>query len=249
MLGHGCASGDEPWPGPPLVGLRAYGPGMRMIGGAVAGAAVLLALTGCGSAAPQQTYTPTVTVVPSSSPALSGTASSRAPTASAGPSDEASDGPGPSSTPVADPGRPKGQCPDDDLGVNIRTAPGGGGAGSEYYQVLFTNTGGSTCELRGAPGVSVVGGGDGSQIGPAADRAQDGVKTLQIAVGATVVADLKVVNIGDSGGPLQGCTVRHGDGYRVYAPHSTRAVFVQDAKAVACTNTGFMTVGVVTPLS
>jgi hypothetical protein len=45
---------------------------------------------------------------------------------------------------------------------------------------------------------------------------------------------LKVTNIGTNGGPLSGCTVQKGDGYRVYPPHSTRAFFVPDAKAVAC---------------
>ena len=144
----------------------------------------------------------------------------------------------------ADPNRPKRQCPDSDIGVTIVTANGGGAAGSKHYQVLFTNTGGTSCQLRGAPGVSVVGAANGTQLGKAAGRIETGVKTLTIDAGATFAAPLTVVNIGTNGGPLPGCTVQKGDGYRVYPPHSSRAFFVQDPTAVACApGPVFMTVG------
>jgi hypothetical protein len=214
---------------------------MRVLGGAVLGAAVVLALTGCGSQATQPTRTATVTVAPSPS------ASSTAPSPGATASTTRTATPQPTATrTAADPGRPANQCTD--LGVSVITAPGGGGAGSEEYQVLFTNTGGTPCALRGTPGVSVVGGGDGTQLGKPAARNQAAVRTLTLQAGDTVMAPLSVVNIGTNGGPLDGCTVRKGDGYRVYPPHSTRAFFVQDSSAVACSpGPSFMSVGPVGP--
>jgi len=69
------------------------------------------------------------------------------------------------------------------------------------------------------------------------------VKTITLQIGDTVAAPLKVVNIGTNGGPLEGCTVKKGDGYRVYPPHSKRSFFVKDASAVACVQgPSFMTV-------
>jgi hypothetical protein len=214
---------------------------MRVLGGAVLIAASMLTLTACGSQATQPTRTATVTVAPPSTTSTPSTPSSSVdPTATATAS--AIDSPKPTSTTVADPGRPANQCTD--IGVSVVASADGGGAGSEYYSVLFTNTGGTTCALRGTPGVSVVGGGNGKQLGKAADRTQTGVRTLTLQAGDTVAAPLKVVNIGTDGGPLEGCTVQKGDGYRVYPPHSTKSYFVSDADAVACASgPSFMSVG------
>jgi hypothetical protein len=201
--------------------------------------AAVLALTGCGSQATQPTRTATVTVAPTTStptaaptPTPTGAVPVPVPATSE-----------PTTTPGgSDPQRPANQCTD--LGVSIVIADGGGGAGSEYYDVLFTNTGGTTCALRGTPGVSVVGGASGTQLGKPADRIETGVRTLTLRAGDTVAAPLKIVNIGTDGGPLDGCTVEKGDGYRVYPPHSKRSTFVQDASAVACAQgPSFMTVG------
>lgn len=210
---------------------------MRRLGGAAAAAAtVIILLTGCGTQTTPSTVTPSVTVAPSSPlPTVTVTA---APTPSASASRTAStaaSASASSATPAGDSGAPADQCPDADLGVSISIADGGGGAGSEYYNVLFTNVGGSSCVLRGTPGVSVVGGGSGKQVGPAADRIQTGVKPVRLGVGETAAAPLRIVNIGTDGGPLVGCTVAKGDGYRVYPPHSKKAFFVEDADAVACT--------------
>ena len=215
---------------------------MRRLGGAAAAAGVLLMLTGCGSQATAPSASPSVTVIASASaaPTASSPPASASPTPSALPSVSASATA--STAPAGGAGAPAGQCPDDDLGVQVAVADDGGGAGSEYYDVLFTNVGGSTCVLRGTPGVSVIGSG-GAQLGPAADRIQTGVKTVRLAVGETVAAPLKVVNIGTDGGPLDGCRAVKGTGYRVYAPHSTKAVTVEDADAVACADGPvFMTV-------
>ncbi|MFD1720892.1 DUF4232 domain-containing protein [Amnibacterium endophyticum] len=216
---------------------------MRRVGGAAAAAALLLVLTGCGSQVTAPTITPTVTVAPtpSSTPSssASASASSSAPTASAS-STPASSG----ASAAGDPGRPADQCADQDLGVTITRDNGGGGAGSEVYDVLFTNTGGGSCVLRGAPGVSVVGGGNGTQLGEPAARNQADAVDVRLAPGQAAGAPLQVVDIRDGGGPLgSACRVRKGDGFRVYPPHSKKAIFVKSDDAYACTSSEvFMTV-------
>lgn len=220
---------------------------MRVLPGAVLVAAALLALTGCGSQATEDTASPSITIAstttaPPPSPAPTASATRTAPDSVA-----ASDAP--TAAPVeTGGGAPADQCSDDALGIQVVRAQDGGAAGSEHFDVLFTNTGGTTCALRGTPGVSVVGDGNGTQLGKPADRIQTGVRTVRLGVGLSVAAPLRVVDIGTNGGPLVGCTVQKGDGYRVYAPHSRKAVLVDDPSAVACVRgPSFMTVGPVVP--
>jgi len=142
----------------------------------------------------------------------------------------------PEAAPTRDPDAPAGQCADDALAVDVVPAEGGGAAGSVGYSVTFTNTGDAECELAGYPGVSVVGGGDGTQFGPAAERAEESaVEPVSVAPGATVAATLSVVNLAGDGGAL-GCDVAQGDGWRVYPPHSYEAVFIDDPDVLACTD-------------
>lgn len=217
---------------------------MRVISSAVLVAAAVLALTGCGSQASEPTASPSITIAPTT------TAPPASPSASATTSTPPTAAPSVPATaePTAAPvetggGAPAGQCSDDALGIQIMPSPDGGGAGSEYYRILFINTGGTSCVLRGTPGVSVVGDGSGKQLGKPADRIQTGVRSVRLAVGSSAVAQLKVVNIGTDGGPLDGCTVQKGDGYRVYPPHSKQSIFVKDPSAVACVRgPSFMTV-------
>lgn len=219
---------------------------MRILSSAAAAAVLLVALTGCGSQATGPTASPTVTVAPASAaPTATPTSATPQPpgTASAPSTPAASSGSGSAAPADPDPNAPAGQCANADLGVSIAIADGGGGAGSEYYNILFTNTGGSSCALRGTPGVSVVGDENGTQLGKPADRIETGVQTIRLGVGESVAAPLKVVNIGTDGGPLEGCTVQKGDGYRVYPPHSKQSIFVKDPSAVACVRgPSFMTV-------
>jgi hypothetical protein len=216
-----------------------------VIPGAVLVAAALLALTGCGSQASEETASPSISVAPTTAAPPPSPTATASPTGTASASASAPESDAPTAAPVeTGGGAPADQCSDDALGIRIAVADGGGGAGSEYYDVVFTNTGGSSCALRGTPGVSVVGDGNGTQLGKPADRIQTGVKTVRLGVGQSVAAPLKVVNIGTTGGPLDGCTVQKGDGYRVYAPHSRKAVLVRDSSAVACVRgPSFMTVG------
>jgi hypothetical protein len=140
----------------------------------------------------------------------------------------------PEAAPTRDPDAPDGQCADDALAVDVVPDEGGGAAGSVGYSVTFTNTGDTECALAGYPGVSVVGGGDGTQFGPAAERAEESaVETVPLAPGATAAATMTAVNLAGDGGALE-CDVAEGDGWRVYPPHSYAAVFVDDPGVPAC---------------
>lgn len=208
--------------------------------------AVLACLTGCTAPTPTPTggsiptatadSAPTVTDAPSASPVTSPTG---------GASDASS-----SATGVAsDPDRPSGQCADSALTVSLSMPEGA--AGSFEQDIVFTNTGSSTCVLRGAPGLSVVGGGTGTQLGAAAARDQSGAKDVRLsAQGGQAYAPFGGPELGPGTEGAKQCAagVRSADGYRVYPPHSTRASFVRDSDAVACPTGGaFLHVGVVLP--
>lgn len=188
---------------------------------AAAAAAVTLALAGCASDAPATPTTP---------------ATSPSPTATASPSTSAS----------TDPDAPSGQCADDALEIAI--SGGDAGAGSIGYDLTFTNTGADACELRGAPGVSVVDA-SGNQLGEPADQVgDDAPQTHTLAPGGSVVAQLTAVNIDPDGGPLDNCPVVHGTGYRVYPPHSFTGFIVDAPDVPACdSSTVFLSVGPVQP--
>lgn len=141
-----------------------------------------------------------------------------------------------------DPNAPANQCADASLSVSI--SGGDGGAGSIGYDVVFTNTGTAACELRGAPGVSVVDAA-GTQLGEPAEQLGDGApETLTLEPGGSVTAPLTATNIDPDGGPLDNCPVVHGIGYRVYPPHSFTGFIVPAENVPACDSTTvFLKVG------
>lgn len=172
-----------------------------------------------------------------------GTAPTASPTTPPPSSATAMPSPTPSPSASVDPNAPAGQCADDALEVEVQYVDAG--AGSIDYDVVFTNTGSTSCELRGAPGVSVVDA-SGNQLGqPAGRQGDDDPPTLTIEPGASVSAALSAVNIDPDGGPLDDCPVVQGTGYRVYPPHSFTGFIVTTGEAVpACdSSTEFLTVG------
>jgi Protein of unknown function (DUF4232) len=152
--------------------------------------------------------------------------------------------PTPGASASTDPNAPAGQCADDALAVAV--TGGDAGAGSLNYLVRFTNTSSAACALEGAPGVSIVGKNDGTQVGVAATRGSTGGSSVvSLAPGGAASAALKVVNIGTDGGPIgSSCKATTGDGYRIYPPHSYVAVFVPLAAVPACASSvSWMTIG------
>lgn len=148
------------------------------------------------------------------------------------PTDTATPSPS-TATPSASETPTAGQCNDEDLEVTITT--GEPAAGSVLSVIEFTNTGTETCELRGAPQVSVVRE-DGTEVGaPAKQEEPADPPTIALPAGGKASAALTAVNIVPDGGPLAGaCLVTTGDGYRVYPPHGTTAFFVPAAGTPAC---------------
>jgi len=103
-----------------------------------------------------------------------------------------------------------------------------GAAGTMFYNVDFANASGSTCFLRGYPGVSLVSTGSdaGSQIG--ADAKRDAVQpagTIMVAAGQTAHAVLAIVDAGNF--PASRCDPVTAHWLKVFPPDQTAAAFVR----------------------
>ena len=166
---------------------------------AATGALVLLA--GCGGA-PERTSAGT------SSPEQTPTrhAAKRSATPSAAPS---SSGPA--------------RCTTRDLRVSL--SRGEGAAGSTYFDLTLTNTSAHPCRTGGFGGVSLVGGGNGTQIGAPADRTQTGkVRAITLRPGGRATATLRETSAENY--PPARCRPAPAEGFRVYPPNETRAAYV-----------------------
>ena len=196
---------------------------MRHIATTVARTTAALAavgvLAGCGGATQPGPVTP-------ASPPPAPTAT--APTDTA-PTDTAPVTAGPTSAPASagDQGESSGggglpRCTTGEVSAGV--GPAEGAAGSIYRDLVFTNTGPRTCELRGFPGVSYVTGDDGHQVGPAAVMQGERGGQVPIPPGRTAVAPLQLVNVQNfDPGVCQPTPVR---GLRVYPPGDTASIFV-----------------------
>ena len=109
----------------------------------------------------------------------------------------------------------------------------GAAAGSTYYTVSLRNDGKVSCTLEGYPGVSLVGGANGTQIGRAADRnTAAGESTVSLAQGASTTFTLQVAQAGNySSGECQPTPAR---GMRIYPPANTGALFLARSGITAC---------------
>lgn len=154
-----------------------------------------------------------------------------APATSTDPGASGTSGPAPTATPGYDASAPAEEgssassstCAVDELRVGVEADEGGGAAGSSYLLVTFENTGDRTCVVDGHPGVSFVGGSDGTQVGEAADRTGQ-VAPVRLAPGDVGTALLQVANAGNF--DASACAPTTADGFRVYPPDSRASVFV-----------------------
>lgn len=197
---------------------------------AVTGLVAIGALAGCASGG-TPTATDTVTVpAPSSSSSSSSDAASGVP--STGTTSSSAPGSSSASTPAgtADAGR----CAASSLAASIE--PGSGGAaGSVIVHLALRNTGSTACTLQGWPGVSFVGGGNGTQIGAAAAQEKSSPHpTVTLAPGKTAVAPLKITRAEDY--RKADCSPRTPDGFRVYPPGSKQSLFVKTSDWTACSS-------------
>jgi hypothetical protein len=113
--------------------------------------------------------------------------------------------------------------------LSVRLGPAGHAAGSTYRPVVFTNTGGAACTLRGYPGVAYVAPTSGRQVGAEASR-DDAVRirTVTLAPGGHAAALLQLVNPFNY--PAADCVAKTVSGLRVYPPGSTTAAYVAFAR-------------------
>jgi hypothetical protein len=120
-------------------------------------------------------------------------------------------------------------CTTADLAVSIEQE--GAAAGTAHLALVFTNTGSASCKMQGYPGVSVVGA-SGNQIGPAATRTSAGTPPLvTLAPGGATTA---VVTLSDV---LNSCSdPASPDGFRVYPPDQTTALYAPYQQFVYCQN-------------
>ncbi|HEY0240272.1 MAG TPA: DUF4232 domain-containing protein [Friedmanniella sp.] len=141
---------------------------------------------------------------------------------------------GPSVTPSSSPTSARGTgCAVAGLKIAYTDDAGGAGAGSVTGTLTFTNTSSAGCTLAGFPGVSYVGGGNGTQVGEPATHTGDAVKTRTLAPGKSVKAALRRSQAGFYG---DSCHQTKVDGLRVYPPGSTDSAFVA-LKTTGCKST------------
>lgn len=212
--------------------------------GAVLAGTVLLTFAACGddggSPAPTESTSPQAGNSPvgtSSTTTTSGDAATVTTTVTVAPGDGdgGAGGPGDDGTdPTVD------RCHTSDLTVSL--TGGDAGAGSVYYTVDFRNTSDRDCTVAGYPGVSLVGGGDGTQIGAPAERDSAGESaTVTLAPGTSAVTQLQATNPENYG---DRCEVVSGDGLRIYPPDELDSTYVAAPDLRGCVNDSITTLRV-----
>jgi len=189
---------------------------MRGVPAAAAVLAMGLLLAACGSSASHR---------PSPSPSSASPGSIPPPTSSPTSSPSAT----PSPTP-AQSGSPTA-CSTGQLTAALTN--GEGAAGSVIYGLEFKNTSTNPCTLYGNPGVSMVAGADGTQIGASAtfvNRAA--AKTVTLQPGQQVTATLQIAEALNY--PSSKCDITPALGLRVYPPGQTAALFISDSHLQGC---------------
>jgi hypothetical protein len=138
----------------------------------------------------------------------------------------------------------------------VQNDPEGSGAGQRAAFVVLENRGRTACQLEGTPGLSLVGGGNGTQIGAPATRSTTGAKVVDIAPKQYALAPVQYTYVDKNGGNFSTgnghhprCRAEPADGYRVYPPHSYRAYFTRTSTYACSTTIRWMSVGPVMPSS
>ncbi|GGS09462.1 hypothetical protein GCM10010252_55880 [Streptomyces aureoverticillatus] len=149
--------------------------------------------------------------------------------------------PAPTSTPAPDPTptsapppaqRPAApaRCTADHLALSLGRIDAG--AGQRHAPLVFTNTGSTTCALRGYPGVSLLDS-SGDRVGRPARRAGSMLPPVELDPGESAFASLHTVGRGVTDKP---CWPR-ADQVQAYPPGSTRALRTPAAPFEVCGDT------------
>ncbi len=134
-------------------------------------------------------------------------------------------------------------CTADQLSVTLGQAEGT--AGSSVVPLVFTNTGTTGCTLQGYPQIAFVGDDNGTQLGAAAVPDENSaVASLELAPGGAAQALLQIATASN----FPNCSVQTANGFRVFPPNASGAIFVPTTAYDACTNTSdaLLRVGAVT---
>ncbi|WP_378098037.1 DUF4232 domain-containing protein [Cellulomonas sp. T2.31MG-18] len=202
-------------------------PAGRRLLASLAPAALAIALAGCSGGTTPGSAGPTGTAP--GTPAGSGSSSTPVPSSATG--GRAPSTPTASTTAASGTGSAPGGCTSAHLSASL--VPGGAAAGSTMPVLVLTNTGSDTCTLQGWPGVSFVGGGNGTQLGAAADRDDTGSHTLvTLAPGAAAHVPMRIANAQNY--DAAACNPVPADGLRVYPPGQKDALFVSASGLTAC---------------
>jgi len=218
---------------------------LRTTSAALATIAVGAVLAGCstdaGADGASPTATQTVTETATASPRGGVAPSSSAP---ASPTSSADPG-------ATDAGDASGAtvplCGTPDLHATALRQRGGGTAGATAYDLSLVDDG-AVCRMEGWPGVSFVGGSDGTQIGAAADRVQaDQERYVTLIPGARAVTTLRIADPGVYGAE---CDATRARGLRIYPPDNRQSLFVSlPTRACASDGAHLLQVAPVHPVS
>ena len=116
-----------------------------------------------------------------------------------------------------------GTCRSADLSASYRTTDAA--MSHVFGKLRLTNVGEAPCLLQGYGGLSYVGGGDGTQIGAAADRTPSRhVRSMVLQPGQSAVSRVSETSV--AAYSTKECRPRAVDGFRVYPPDETHALFV-----------------------
>ncbi|SER94946.1 Protein of unknown function [Propionibacterium cyclohexanicum] len=123
-------------------------------------------------------------------------------------------------------------CSTHDLDVSL--TPGeGAGAGSLFPYLVLTNSSSATCTVRGYPGVSFVGYGNGTQLGAAGLRVDlASLQTVTLSPGQSSHSKLRIARAENF--PADTCSPVAADGLRVYPPEQTAALYAPSDEFTAC---------------
>jgi hypothetical protein len=102
-----------------------------------------------------------------------------------------------------------------------------------YGRIVLRNTSDEICWVRGYGGLSYVGGGNGTQIGAAADRTPSKKPLTVLEPGDKVRSAVAETSYAPF--PRKVCKPRKVDGFRVYVPDENRSQFIEH-KTIGCAN-------------
>jgi hypothetical protein len=124
--------------------------------------------------------------------------------------------------------------------LSLSLGPPGGAAGSTYTPIVFTNTGSTTCELRGYPGVSFVNT-SGARVGSPSKQDAGRIKTVKLASGHGANALLREPETGNY--PPSACQAATSNRLQVYPPGETTPLFLSYHAKVCTTKSARTGIG------